>query len=375
MNSTPGGLSENDSVVLAEPTRDALRTLGRMLVEVGYTEDAIAEIVGARDPDEMLSHTANYAYFTDEETTELATTVGVLARLFLLNRAVPAPVVRTSLKRELYATLESLGFLSTAQGACRGTVSVTPYRSRLFLSDQLFTSKGPQKVRHSTRTDMVMPPHATSILSLSEVPDVTGSLLDVGCAGGFLSIMAESRCDRVVGIDINPRAIRYARANATMNNTAAWFETADIGEYSIHAKRSFDNLLFNAPSLPRFRAENSEMGQMSAQAAFMLIASAARRTLCRGGTARIVITAEVQAKFGSLTAMVDEWSASAGAPETTVRELDAPSLGITPEQLRSRRLHGRSLLVTERSDVDLLMNALLERDVIEVVPAVIRLNM
>ncbi|MEV0395252.1 methyltransferase domain-containing protein [Polymorphospora rubra] len=348
--------------------------LGETLAEIGYTENAIAAMLGARSPDEMLSNTGYYAYFTDEATPGLDTTLGVLARLFLLNRGMPVRAARASLGPKLYANLESLGLLSTAFGECRGAVSVTPYCSRFFLSDQLFTSSGPQMVNHNKRPDLVMPPHATSICSLGEIANVAGSFLDVGCAGGFLSIMAESRCDWVAGLDINPRAVGYARANATMNGSAAVFEIADIGEYSIHTKEPFDNLLFNSPSMPRFRAEDSEIGQLSGRAAFTLIASAAQRTLRRGGTARIMLIAEVLAKFGSFAEMVDEWSTSAGVAKVTICELEAPNLRISPRDLRSRRLHGQSLLVTDRSDVGLLMEALIERGVVEVVPAILRIS-
>lgn len=57
------------------------------------------------------------------------------------------------------------------------------------------------------------------LLELAPDPPPTGTLLDVGCGWGplTLALAAASPAARVIGVDINPRAVRLTRENAAQH--------------------------------------------------------------------------------------------------------------------------------------------------------------
>lgn len=77
--------------------------------------------------------------------------------------------------------------------------------------------------------DPVMGPGATTLELAHCIPTGTASLLDVGCGAGSLALVAARRgTARVVGVDIDPRAVAWSRFNARLNALSASFETGDL---------------------------------------------------------------------------------------------------------------------------------------------------
>ncbi len=66
------------------------------------------------------------------------------------------------------------------------------------------------------------------------------SVLDLGCAMGYLSYHFAERCARVVGVDISPEAIDFARRTYVRENLR--FEVADVLSWSPDER--FDLILF-----------------------------------------------------------------------------------------------------------------------------------
>ncbi|MDQ1005775.1 SAM-dependent methyltransferase [Streptomyces sp. V4I23] len=352
-----------------------LRQLREDLGAAGYTEGAIASALGASDPERALSETGFHAYFAPDSAACAESPLVVLTHLYVLNRAVPAHAVTRALGRPLTELLDSLHMLVEESGQYRGTVSLTPYRSKLFLSDLLFTSEGPQLVTRNPRADAVMPPHAATFQVLRQMERPGEAFLDVGCAGGFFALMLEEECDRVAGIDINPRAVAYAEANAALNGSAATFTTADIASFSPPEGSLFSDFLFNSPTVPRYRGRDNEVGQMTARSSLDLVVAAAPRILRPGGTVQVMLICEVPESYASLNAMVQEWLVGTPISKLFIAPLDSPHFTVTMEQLRSRRIHGRSLLLEDRADAELLCGALADRGVTHVEPALVRISL
>jgi methylase of polypeptide subunit release factors len=72
------------------------------------------------------------------------------------------------------------------------------------------------------------------------------SMLDLGTGSGVLALRGSGHCDRVTGVDINPRALMLARFNAELNGVGnvewlegSWFEPV--------AGQRFDVIVGNAP--------------------------------------------------------------------------------------------------------------------------------
>jgi SAM-dependent methyltransferase len=73
-----------------------------------------------------------------------------------------------------------------------------------------------------------------------------GAVLDLGTGPGFQALLAARHAERVVGVDINPRALEYARLNAELNGIGnaewrhgSWFEPV--------AGERFDLVVANPP--------------------------------------------------------------------------------------------------------------------------------
>lgn len=75
-------------------------------------------------------------------------------------------------------------------------------------------------------------------------------VLDVGTGCGLLSIIAAEKASAVVGVDVNPYAVRCAKENAKLNGVLdkVFFVRGDLFS-PFGAGERFDLVLFNAPYL------------------------------------------------------------------------------------------------------------------------------
>ncbi|MCJ7718988.1 class I SAM-dependent methyltransferase [Candidatus Bathyarchaeota archaeon] len=83
-------------------------------------------------------------------------------------------------------------------------------------------------------------------------------VLDMGTGCGILSVVAAEKASRVVAIDINPYAIRYAKENAEANvvEDKLSFVQGDLFT-PLRSREQFDLIIFNAPYLPEEPFESS----------------------------------------------------------------------------------------------------------------------
>jgi methylase of polypeptide subunit release factors len=348
----------------AEDSVQALRSVAAHLHRAGFDEHRAAAVLGAPSAEHLLGNPARHAFFAERRRPGPSTApVSVLTSLFILNRTVPADWVHGALAPELTDLLRDLSLLTRSGEEYQGTVSITPYRSRFFLSDRLFSSPEPQQVVAASGANLVMPPHASSLLALDTVDRIEDSFLDVGCGGGFLALNAGEKCGRVAGIDLNPRCVSFAAANSTLNSLDATFSVEDFASLSAVGGARFGSLLFNAPTLPRIDPEDGEFGQTTAEQVIRKTAATAPRILRPGGTAFVLTLVEVPEKFGSATDAVHHWLSGTDVRDLTVTEIDTPQLTLTRQQLTDRQLPGQSLLVYGAVHAKRLMSALVERGI------------
>jgi release factor glutamine methyltransferase len=95
----------------------------------------------------------------------------------------------------------------------------------------------------------VYEPAEDSLLLLKNLVDVKGKeVLEIGVGTGLISIAcAKKGAKKVVGVDINPQAIKLSKENAKLNNVDVLFLESDLFE-NVNGK--FDVILFNPPYLP-----------------------------------------------------------------------------------------------------------------------------
>lgn len=94
----------------------------------------------------------------------------------------------------------------------------------------------------------VYPPSEDSILLIESLDVRPGEkVLEVGCGSGVVSIhCAVNGCD-VTAVDINPRAVCLAHANAEANGLSFPIMESDVYE---KVEGVFDTIVFNLPYLP-----------------------------------------------------------------------------------------------------------------------------
>ncbi|MCD6477549.1 MAG: methyltransferase [Candidatus Aenigmarchaeota archaeon] len=75
-----------------------------------------------------------------------------------------------------------------------------------------------------------------------------GDVLDMGTGSGIQALVASKNAKNVLGVDVNPEAVKLARKNAKINGIRnASFVVSDLFE---NVKEKFDLIIFNPPYLP-----------------------------------------------------------------------------------------------------------------------------
>ena len=76
-------------------------------------------------------------------------------------------------------------------------------------------------------------------------------VMDVGTGSGFLAVLAAENAKNVLALDVNPYAIRCAKANAALNSLESKIDFMQASLLTaLNSKAKFDLILFNAPYLP-----------------------------------------------------------------------------------------------------------------------------
>lgn len=101
----------------------------------------------------------------------------------------------------------------------------------------------------------VYPPADDSLMLADAASELRGMILEVGCGCGIASLAcAKNGRSQVLGMDINPSAVRCAAENAALNNVRdATFIKSDL--FSGVGGLRFDAIIFNPPYLPTKEAE------------------------------------------------------------------------------------------------------------------------
>ncbi|WP_330254322.1 class I SAM-dependent methyltransferase [Nocardia sp. NBC_00565] len=169
-----------------------------------------------------------------------------------------------------------------------------------------------------------------AVLELIEQGWIRGAVLDVGCGAGEHTIRLTELGYDVLGVDLSPSAIAYARANAERRGVAARFEEADalkLGEEPRY-RTILDSALFHV-----FAHDNGDPTDY---------VSSLHKVLEPGGLVHILALSDAEPGFGpriSRTAISDAfgagWELEELAParyrgRVSEAVVEAEQLGLTP---------------------------------------------
>ena len=189
-----------------------------------------------------------YPFF--EYTLREETPVNILILLFILGAALSYRSVRLVFSTKEINTLCAAGILSSrpSKDKISSNVKITPYEEFNFISD--FVTRMPDRMFHkyyNEKHDLVYSPgNDSQYLSSTRIPKEFEATLDLCTGSGIHAILASKISKRVIGVDINPRAVHYATANLVLNNISnVEFRLGDLYE-PVRAEK-FDYIITNTP--------------------------------------------------------------------------------------------------------------------------------
>jgi methylase of polypeptide subunit release factors len=223
--------------VLDSSREDAIARLRGLLEAHGYAGPRATEALGAPIGSEHRSTDLPLYLRRLADPTPLHT----LIRLFALNATVPEADARRAFDPLPIDELASLGLVEQAEGRVRPLVALTVAEGLILARDR------PDPATFAVQPDHVLgvgPP--ALLLARLTVRGTARRVLDLGCGGGVQALLAARHAETVVGVDLSPRALAFARFNAVLNGVrnVEWRE-GDL--FAPVAGESFDRVVCNPP--------------------------------------------------------------------------------------------------------------------------------
>ncbi len=216
----------------------SLQSLANALRSIGYSAPALSRLLGAAtiyQPD-LLS----FPFFGRSAAD--GSSLGAAARLFLLEDALPRAEAAAFLGSDVVAALIDVDLLRTLPDErVRSAVDLFPVGDLLVASDPVFFPDDPPAGR-----EVYYVGRDSFDLAQAVPRDRVERVLDLCTGTGVQALSAAAHASEVVGVDVNPRAVRFARANARMNGIDnATFVEGDL--FGPVAGRRFDLVIANPP--------------------------------------------------------------------------------------------------------------------------------
>ncbi len=226
------------------PRRRRRRAVSSTGADAGYTP-LRAPVAASDRIVEGIRETLRRARWAAKERLELAEkpsgdpVVDAIVELFQKARSVPEDVARRALEPLRLEEWQEAGLLDLRDGLAVPLVRLAAYQGLVVAADLSWSAGCPR--------DAVMGlTGSTSWLARLTVRRRTRHTLDLGTGNGLQAMLAARHSERVLAIDVNPRALAFAQFSARINGFTNidfahgdWFEPA--------AGRRFDQIVCNPP--------------------------------------------------------------------------------------------------------------------------------
>jgi predicted RNA methylase len=233
----PISRSQKESKLMPRPiTQDAAARLRSYFEEAGYTETGLASRVSLSE-------------FATADTRTLPRVLGrtsepspgnALIRLFWLGLEQSREAITKVIPEDVLTILLESDLVKAVGPAIVPQVAFWPLAKFLIASDHYSAFK-------ESRRDLVLWPNPTThTLWRYAIRGRFAAVLDLGTGNGVIGLLAAANSDTVVATDLNPRAIEFARFNATLNGVTN-METVLGDCFEPVSGRTFDLILANPP--------------------------------------------------------------------------------------------------------------------------------
>ncbi|MFC9678289.1 methyltransferase [Streptomyces sp. NPDC056948] len=361
----------------------ALRGLSDELSAHGFTSDSAASLLGAAGDTDLLRNSALYSLWSRHRVNELAAdSAGVLTELFVRNGEIAPAVYEQRISRTLRSAFDALELVQDAGGKITARASISPLGSAYYLSDRLFECRAesdgyPVMAKKAEGDfDPVMPPHASTLLLLQNTAPRGNRLLDVGTGCGVLALHRSDRHASVAGMDIDPRAVAYARLNALIAGREAAFEVGDF-RAGLEEFGPVDHVLFNAPGRASGTADQSgETPVLDASDLVKdVVASLPKALAAPGGLAEILVIVPVPHRLQGAEGVVAEWLGGlTPLAGLKVAEVADSALSVPADAIDRLRIQPGCLLADDRASAESLVRSLKRAGIRNVAPAIVSIS-
>lgn len=177
----------------------------------------------------------------------------VLAKLFKedIDKYIDLFFYEKEVSLDNAVSLEQAGVISKGQTGYIPNVMVFPYKEKFIVTDFLLSVRNKENGKFKRGLDdiWVMFPHET-LLFIDRLDKVKGKVaLDIASGSGAISLFLADRFEKVVSADINPKAVKYERFNAILNNKEDRIVNIESNLFQALKGQKFDYICWNGPTV------------------------------------------------------------------------------------------------------------------------------
>jgi methylase of polypeptide subunit release factors len=227
-------------VTVRTDDRETIDQLRAALDAAGYTAHAVERLLTADG--QRVPRTAD-ALPLQLRLLRPGERLSTLVALFYLGAEVPTDGAASALAPARLERLAAAGLVAVDGERTRALVDLVPTEELLVASDRF---EGGSFAEDRDEVLGLTPP--TRALASLTVRRPVERALDLGTGSGVLAILAAAHAQRVVGVDLNPRALAFAELNAALNG----FENVEWrrGDWLAAVEdETFDLVVCNPPYL------------------------------------------------------------------------------------------------------------------------------
>jgi len=370
-----------DNLLLLLKRSDELRALVDGLRNIGYSSQAVANAFGMKEsPRDLLTNTAYCALAYYDAARASSSPVAVLGAMFSCGGWIEKSVYERTIPAHIRAPLGSCGLVLEAAGNfVRASVGLHEFGSQWIFSDALL-ERSPSQLRLAQDfPEHVDPPNYSSLSLLRNIMiqrQHDRRILDIGCGSGIQSIVAAKSYSSVVGIDVTERTMAFSKLNASVNDVAAAFQKCDC--MSFQESEQFDRILFNCPSVPRYRRDLDKIdtytSPMGHELVIKFLQERLEALLSPVGIAEIWSIFAVEKRVGSVAdLLVGSVQCLNHCDVEIVVEANSP-FGLSRRQITERSIPRNSFLLASPDDAGRLLAFVHDRQIDHIAPALVRIQ-
>lgn len=239
------------------------QSLRDVLEAAGYNDSGVLEAVGTDDARSIQESDVPLLL----NRTNGGSPLDTLIRLFLIEVPCDAEAVQSAFKPMELETLAEAGLIEIDGKSVNAAVRLLPFKGLIIAYDL------PTGLQSAVLHDYVMGIGASSLtLAGLIVRRQARMTLDLGTGCGIQALLAAGHSDRVLAVDLNPRAVRLAAFNARLNGLSN-VECLEGNLFEPALGYKFDLVITNPPFVisPEMRYVYRDSGMEADQVCEMIV--------------------------------------------------------------------------------------------------------